>query len=194
MPSEKKKPRIRRVIRSVLLGIGAVLLAVVFYLVMIMGRDTEAPVTKEQPLLSASAPLAISEANQLTELMKTFPVPVLAAGNASGLILQSAASYDVAFEDGFARQLTITYTAEDGTALRLDSIYPARALSLLDKNYTVSATAGHVVAGQRTVRMESKDCIRLHMQTADGLYVITLPGSAENNISSLIRTLQLVKQ
>lgn len=96
------------------------------------------------------------------------------------------------FGTGVGRVLRLIYRAEDGTSLQVDSIAPAGALSLLDGgSYRLSMAAGYSVAGQHTIRMENSAYIRLHMQTDEGLYAITIPKEAAEQIPSLIRPLQL---
>lgn len=93
------------------------------------------------------------------------------------------------------RVLRLIYRDESGNSIQLDSITPARALSLLDSGgYRLSGTMGHNVAGHRTVRMENSSYIRLHMQTEDGLYAITVPRESVGSLASLVRPLMLYSE
>ena len=54
------------------------------------------------------------------------------------------------------RILTLTYQASDTIQVTLTSIYPARAIALLEKgDYRISASLGATLAGLRSIRMEN---------------------------------------
>ena len=190
--SEEKNPR-PRPIRRILSVTGAVLLAVIVYLVFILTKPTDSTGTdvETQPLLTASPVQSLTQLSDLQSLAAAFPVPVLMAASGSGLTLESGGSYDVAFENGVGRILSLNYRTENGIELQVDSIYPARALTLMDGSSYRLIGSGQTVAGQSTVRMESSTHIRLHMQTSKGLYVITIPKGAQDELSSAATALRL---
>lgn len=106
--------------------------------------------------------------------------------------LQGAVSFDKPFEKGYGRILRLVYQTDSGMEVQVDSIYPARAISLMEGgSYRISGTAGHTVAGCNTVRMETASHIRLHMQTDQGLYSITIPSEGAEGLTAVVRTLHL---
>lgn len=121
------------------------LLMAAFYLAVIIGQpqedETASTVTPrtDQPLLSAGQDVVtITSADDLPLLLRMFPAPALTP-TTSGWPLVVGTCYDVAFENGMGRILTLTYQASDTIQVTLTSIYPARAIALLERAITVSA-------------------------------------------------------
>ena len=187
----KERGSVTRLLRAVLGVLGFLLAAAAFYLCMVMGQpQSAASDASAQPVLTASPARSITELSELRDMLTDFPCPALLSS--TGLTLEGAASYDASFEDGCGRILRLVYRTDGGVTVQVDSIYPARALSLMDGgSYRVSGTAGHSVAGQRTIRMENSAFVRLHFQTDRGLYAVTVPQSAAEDMSDLVRSLQL---
>lgn len=190
-------PLWKRLVKAVLSALLTVLLLAAFYLAVIMGNpqeeaDTGTTVNTEQPLLTAlPAPVMIQSRSQLNDLLTAFPAPVMAYPTSSKLIFELGLCEDVPFENGLGRRITLTYRTTSGTPVTITSIYPARALSLIDKaDYTISGKIGNELCTYKSVRMENDTSVRFHAQGAEALYVVTLPMS-ETNLQSLTSTLQL---
>lgn len=194
--SQPNRMTLQRVLGRVSALLLALLLIALFYVLVIMADPPESDDVQplaDQPLLSASPAITISDGDGLDALLNTFPVPVLCAAPGSGLTLVSGTSYDVAFEGGFARVADLLYQAQDGTTLVASTIYPARAVSLLGReDYTLSAQSGTAVAGMATVRMESDAAIRLHVQGESAIYSVKAPPVDASTLSALVRPLQLL--
>lgn len=194
-----KHPALRKVLRTALITLLILTLVGVFYLAVVLGQpqadDDAVKVMQDQPLLAASPALTIQSDDQLSMLVQGFPVPVMRLLSGSGMTLESGVSCDAAFEDGFARVVTLTYSAEwngQPVTLMVRSIYPARALKLVGReDYHIAGVAGQSLAGLRSVRMENEENIRLHAQASDALYVVTVPKSAAKDLSALTQSLQL---
>lgn len=123
------------------------LLMAAFYLAVIIGQpqedETASTVTPrtDQPLLSAGQDVVtITSADDLPLLLRMFPAPALTP-TTSGWTLVVGTCYDVAFENGMGRilTLTLTYQASDTIQVTLTSIYPARQLRCWKRAITVSA-------------------------------------------------------
>ena len=191
--------RIRQALRLLLGTTAAALLIAVFYVAVVLGQpqpnDHAVTVRTDQPLLAASPAQTLTSEGELESLMAAFPVPVLYSQSGGALTLRAGVSQDAAYEGGFARVVTLTYGAElngQTVEVTVQSIYPARALSLIPKgSYTIAAVAGQSVAGLSTVRMENDSAIRLHAQSADALYAVTLPKVSAQEMGTLLRPLQL---
>ena len=187
---------VRRVLRTLVSVVLTVLLAAVFYVAVIMGEPQEVERVVEplpdQPLLLASPAINIQGEGQLSALVNAFPVPVIRPLSGGGLTLVSGVSYDAAFEDGFARIVSLTYVNAAGQEMMLESIYPARALSLVGrKDYHLAGVAGQSLVGLKSVRMENGESIRLHAQAEDAIYVVTVPKMESSELIAFTRSLQL---
>ena len=166
------------------------LLMAAFYLAVIIGQpqedETASTVTPrtDQPLLSAGQDVVtITSADDLPLLLRMFPAPALTP-TTSGW----------AFENGMGRILTLTYQASDTIQVTLTSIYPARAIALLEKgDYRISASLGATLAGLRSIRMENAESIRLHAQGEEALYVMITPLLEENSLRSIAGQMTLTE-
>ena len=195
---QEKLPLWRRMIKAVLTALLTVVLLAAFYLAVIMGNPQEeesSAITArmDQPLLGPmSSPVLIREAGQLRALLSEFPAPVMAAMNTSALRFEQGLCQDVAFEGGLGRIVTLSYRTVEDAAVTVTSIYPARALTLIEKgDYIISGTTGLPLAGLRSVRMESAATIRMHAQGTEALYAVTLPKLSASALRTLTSTLQL---
>lgn len=189
-------PLVRRVLKAAVSALLTVLLAAVFYLAVILGEPQEVEQTvrplPDQPLLQASPAVSIEGEGQLSALMSSFPVPVMRALSGSGLTFVSGVSYDMAFEDGFGRIVSLKYVNAMGQEMTVDSIYPARALSLMGRlDYHLAGVAGQSMAGMKSVRMENDASIRLHAQAEEAIYVVTVPRMESAELIGFTRSLQL---
>ena len=187
----------RRTILQVLLKVVTALFSVALIvligalLVLAQPKREDTEKAEPQPLLTASPAMNITVETDLRSLVESFPVPVLSFMSGSGMSFVSGTSSDAGLEGGFGRIVSLYWQTQDGDPLILQSIYPASALSLLEKGYHFSAVAGPTLFGVDSVRMEKADTVRIHAATDTGLYVLTVPKSAASKISSMSRSLQL---
>ena len=187
----------RRTILQVLLKVVTALFSVALIvligalLVLAQPKREDTEKAEPQPLLTASPAMNITVETDLRSLVESFPVPVLSFMSGSGMSFVSGTSSDAGLEGGYGRVISLYWQTQDGDPLILQSIYPASALSLLEKGYHFSAVAGPTLFGMDSVRMENADTVRVHAATDTGLYVLTVPKSAASKISSLSRSLQL---
>lgn len=187
----------RRTILQILLKVVTALFSVALIvligalLVLAQPKREDTEKAEPQPLLTASPAMNITVETDLRSLVESFPVPVLSFMSGSGMSFVSGTSSDAGLEGGFGRIVSLYWQTQDGDPLILQSIYPASALSLLEKGYHFSAVAGPTLFGMDSVRMENADTVRVHAATDTGLYVLTVPKSAASKISSLSRSLQL---
>lgn len=174
----------------------ALLLAIVFYVAVVMAEPQEEDklqVQQNQPPLAASPAVTIAGEDELQALLDSFPAQVLCAPWGSGLVLRSGTSYDVAYEGGFARMVEMVYDLGNNQEMKAISIYPARALELLGKgDYQVSASGGASIAGILSVRMENATQVRMHMQGEKALYAVVLPKAEASQLTACLRPLQLL--
>ena len=189
----------KRSAKKLLMALLCLLLMAAFYLAVIIGQpqedETASTVTPrtDQPLLSAGQDVVtITSADDLP-LLRMFPAPALTP-TTSGWPLVVGTCYDVAFENGMGRILTLTYQASDTIQVTLTSIYPARAIALLEKgDYRISASLGATLAGLRSIRMENAESIRLHAQGEEALYVMITPLLEENSLRSIAGQMTLTE-
>jgi hypothetical protein len=166
-----------------------VLAAVSLILAKPSPEETESPAAA--PSLAASPALEIKNETELYRLVASSPAPVMSFMSGSGMTFVSAVSSDTAVSGNFARNTVLYWQTKDGQPLILQSICPADALSLLEEGYHFSASAGPVLFGNPSVRMEKDDTIRIHTATDQALYVLILPRTLSDQIPNLCRSLQL---
>ncbi len=170
----------------------ALLAAACFSLVLAQPQPGDKKAEPEsRPLQSPGSAMNIDTENDLRELVAAFPIPVMSFMSGSGLTFVSATSSDLAYNGGFARIAALYWQTEDGQPLILRSIYPAGALSLLEKDFHFTPVAGPTLFGTTSIRMENGDTIRLHTTTETGLYAVNCPQSLKDRISAIARSLQL---
>lgn len=194
---QEKTPLWRRLVRTGLFTLLAVVLVAAFYIAVIVGHPLDEPVQQssppEQPLPPAlSAPVLISTFDDLTLLADAFPAPLMACPDSANLTFIQGVCADVPFEDGVARTITLTYRTAAGQDMTIMSIYPARALDVLGKGeYTLSAATGQPLAGLRSVRMEKAGSVRMHAQSDSAVYAVTMPELSSTELRSLTAVLYL---
>ena len=165
------------------------------YLTLIIGQPQreEQEEIPPQPLLTASPGVSVTREEDLRELLSTFPAPMMSFMSGSGMTFVSGISADAAWKGQFGRVLTLYWQTSEAQPLILQSIYPSEALDLMgDGGYHFSTTAGPALFGQRSVRMEKADTIRIHVQAEGrGLYVVTIPKTLSGKIGDICRSIQL---
>jgi len=187
----------KKILRGLLTALLTLLAAVVFYVAVILGEPQTEDVPAltprmDQPLLTASQPMSAVEEGAVPVLRDAFPAPMLQPVPGSGLTFLSGECRDAAFEKSNGRILTLTYRTNQGQEITVRSIYPARALSLVEKgDYVLSDVAGQSLAGLKSVRMENGSHIRLHAQGEEAIYVLTAPQMTASELISITRSLQL---
>jgi len=186
----------RKILRAVLTTLLALLAASIFYIAVILGEPQEEFAAiqpmMDQPLLTASPAMRIEEEGLLFALHNDFPVPVLQPVTGGGMTFLSGESCDAAFDGRLGRMVTLRYLTSAGQELTVSSIYPARALSLVEKaDYVLADVAGQTLAGLKSVRMENSTHIRLHAQGEEAIYVVTVPKMSSSELISITRSLQL---
>jgi len=188
-------PLMQKILHRIAAVLAAVVLGAVFYLAVVLGQPEESDKTaplQEQPLLAASPAIQLTAAEELPQLTAAFPVPVLSFLPGAGPQLNAGMSYDAAFENGFARILDLRYILSSGGTVQVQSIYPARALSLLSREgYTLRTASSQSLAGLQAVRMDSASGVRFHAQSDQALYVVTLPRMEDEALSATLKALQL---
>lgn len=186
----------RKILRGFLTALLTLLAAAIFYIAVILGEPQEELAAiqplMDQPLLTASPAMNIEEEGLLFALHNDFPVPMMQPLAGSGLTFLSGESHDAAFDGGWGRIVTLRYRTSAGQELTVSSIYPARALSLVEKaDYVLADVAGQSLAGLKSVRMENNTHIRLHAQAEEAIYVVTVPKMSSSELISITRSLQL---
>ena len=86
------------------------------------------------------------------------------------------------------------YRTEDFDTLTVQSIYPARALSLLEKeSRRLTGMTTDVMAGLKYVAMADAATLRMHAQGTEALYVLTTPLAESGVIDQWTNALQLYR-
>ena len=183
-----------QIVLRVLGGLLTLALMVVACVALILSRPdpAENAAQSTQPPLAASPALTVDQEADLRQLIAAFPIPVMSFMNDSGQLFVSASSGDTALDGGFGRIASLSWQTPSGDPILLRSVYPASALSLLEKeDYHFVQIAGPSLFGTSSIRMENADTVRLHCTTDSGLYVITVPKSLSEELSGICRSIQL---
>lgn len=189
----------KKALRIILGTLAAALMIAAFYVAVVLGQPQENPekvvVSQTQPVLTASPAVTLTAESELNAMLQAFPAAALYAVDGSGLTLTGGMSYDVAYEDGFARIMILNYTTDVNgrqVTMSVQSIYPARAMEFVQKgDYHIAHVAGQSLAGVQSVRMEDGEHIRLHAQAEEGIYVLTVPAMTADELAAVTRSLQL---
>jgi hypothetical protein len=199
----KQQSKMISVLHKVLERFLLVLLVIVcigaFYLAVILAEvpaDQEAPAESNVPqvALTAEQPRQIGSLNDLKQLAEHFPSPVLALQANTQLAFAGGLVNDLAYKGSFARLVTLTYQTQNGETLKLYSIYPLDAFTLLPgEGYSLQNTLTASLAGMTAVRMENADTIRLHVKGESALYALTAPKMEEEALGDISRQAILVK-
>ena len=189
----------KRVLRGMLLALASAVLVLLFYVAVVMGQDLADVngAARETGAQALPAPLEqvieLNSEEEIRSLAEIFPAPVMYAGGKT-LTFTGGSCEDVPFEDGVARVVTLTYRTEDFDTLTLQSIYPARAVSLLEQEgYTFTGMTTDKMVGLHYVAMQSAINIRLHAQGDEALYVLTLPAARSDMVEQWTDDLQLYR-
>ena len=184
-------------IRKILLRLVGVVIAVALLALLAASLIIAKPQEEEQPSApvrpSAQANPAVNAENEqeLTALIAAFPAPVMSFMSGSGMTFVSATSADAAVNGGFGRVATLNWQTAGGEPVKLRSIWPADALSLLEDGYHFMPYTGPALFGSNSVRMENDAAVRLHTATDQALYVVLLPRSLSAQAGEVCRSLQL---
>lgn len=170
----------------------AVLLLIAAVALILAKPDQESQTPQEtKTLLNASPAIEAQTENDLVDLISAFPAPVMSFMSGSGMTFVSALSSDAAVSGGFGRIANLYWQTGDGFPLILQTVWPADALSLLEKGFHFSTASGPTLFGKPSVRMEKEDLIRIHTATDEALYVLLLPRSLGSQIPAVCSSLQL---
>lgn len=190
---------LRKILERFLLVLLVVVCIGAFYLAVILAEvpaDQGAPLESPVPqvALTGEQPRQIGTLNDLKQLVEHFPSPVLALTENTQLVFAGGMVNDLAYKGSFARLVTLTYQTQNGETLKLYSIYPLDAFSLLPgKGYSLQNTLTASLAGMTAVRMENADTVRLHVKGESALYAFTSPKMDEEQLNEISRQAVLVK-
>ena len=184
-------------IRKILFRLIGVLIAVAMLallaasLIIAKPQEEEKSTASSRPSTEASPAVTAETEQELTGLIASFPAPVMSFMSGSGMTFVSASSADAAVGGGFGRIATLNWQTAEGEPVKLRSIWPADALSLLEDGYHFMPSAGPALFGSTSVRMENDDAVRLHVATDQALYIVLLPRALSAQAGTLCRSLQL---
>lgn len=190
----KRGKKIFRILLKILGSILSFALIAASCLALILAHpQTEKNSSPEpQPSLTPSPAVSASSEWDLRDLVMSFPAPVMSFITDSGMTFVAGSSRDIRVDGGIGRIVTLDWQTADGEPVRLQSIYPASALSLLDSGYHFSNKLGPTLFGSESVRMETAEVVRLHARTNSALYVVMVPPDVAPSLSALSQSLQLL--
>ena len=184
-----------RVLKRVGFAVLLILALVFAYVFLLLGEpDEDAKYVQDIPEASIAMPMSAlevpGEAN-VQSLADTFDQPVLSLGQA--LTMKKARIYDTAFENGYARRVTLTYAFEDGTELTVESLRPTAAVTLLGKaTYRLDAASLYTLGGLNAGRMDDASSLCIFAQSDTAVYAILCPQTHAEELTALLRYTMLV--
>ena len=193
---QSKPPSLlKRVLKRVGFAILLVLALVFAYVFLLLGEpDEDAKYMQKEPEASIAMPMSALEipgdAN-VQSLADTFGQPVLSLGQA--LNMKKARIYDTAFENGYARRVTLTYAFEDGTEITVESLRPTAAVSLLKQNgYKLDAASLYTLGGLNAGRMDNAASLCIFAQSDAAVYAVLCPQTHAEELTALLRYTMLI--
>lgn len=193
--SVRQPSKLARFLKRVGLAVLLVLALVFAYLFLLLGEPDEdakyiQPVAEETITMPMSALEVPGEAD-VQSLADTFGQPVLSFGQA--LKMQKARIYDTAFEGGYARRVTLTYTTEDGSTITVESLRPTAAVTLLKAGgYQLDASHLYTLGGLNAARMDNESTCCIFAQSDTAVYAVICPLSSAEGLTGLLRYTMLV--
>lgn len=182
-------------LKRIVLCVMAVLAVALCYLFLLLGEpDEEAKyITKpeEDAIVMPMSALDMPGETDVQKLADSFGQPVMALQQQ--LSMYKSRIYDTAFDGGYARCVTITYTFEDGQNLLVESMRPTSAVALLEREgYRLDASALYTMGGLNAARMQNDTQICVFAQSDTAIYAVTCPVSHAEELANLLRYTTLV--
>lgn len=190
-PAKWKKVLVR--VLTVILLIAALALVYVFLLLGEPDEDSQftQQAAEEQIKMPMSALESPGEANTAS-LAQTFGQPVMYLYG-SGLTMERSRIYDTAFGGGYARRATLSYAFEDGQLLRVESIRPTAAITLLNgSGYSLDSDSLYAIGGVDAAWMENSETICVFGQTDTAAYAVVCPASHRQELETLLKQTALI--
>lgn len=192
---EKQPSKLARLIRRVGMLVLLALALVFAYIFLLLGEpDEDAKYVKKPMEESIAVPMSaldIPGESNADYLAETFGQPVLSLGQA--LPMYKSRIYDTAFEGGYARRVTLTYTLEDGQQLTAESIRPTSAVTLLKQDgYKLDGSTLYTLGGLNAARMDNDSACCIFAQTDTAVYAVIAPLNCAEELPSLLRYTMLV--
>lgn len=192
---EKKPSKLAALLRRVGFIMLLALALAFAYVFLLLGEPDEDAKHMEKPIEATIAmpmsALDIPGESNVGYLADTFGQPVLSLGQA--LPMYKSRIYDTAFEGGYARRVTLTYTLEDGQQLTVESIRPTSAVTLLGQDgYKLDGSSLYTLGGLNAARMDNASVCCIFGQSDTAVYAVIAPLSYAQELPSLLRYTMLV--
>ena len=194
---QKQPSVVKRILLRVLAVVMAVLALVMCYLFLLMGEpDEDAKLAADAPaeamITMPMSPFEAPGESDVQHLADTFGEPVMALYD--GPEMRKARIYDTAFEGGYARCVTLTYTLADGQQVTVESLRPTSAVMLIKEDgCKLDASALYTMGGLNAARMENGSTICVFAQTDTAVYAVRCPASHAGELNGLIKQSVLVE-
>lgn len=193
---QSKPPSLlKRVLKRVGFAILLVLALVFAYVFLLLGEPDEDAKYMQKPveetITMPMSALEIPGESDMSDLAETFGQPVLSLGQA--LPMYKSRIYDTAFEGGYARRVTLTYTLEDGRQLTVESIRPTSAVTLLKQEGSkLDGSTLYTLGGLNAARMDNGTDCCIFSQTDTAVYAVIAPSGYADELTTLLRYTMLV--
>lgn len=185
-------PAWKGVVRKILFALLAVVLVIFVYLFLLLGEpDDDAQKlesAKEEKITMSISPLEVPGESDPVNLAQSFQYPVLSL-YPGVLPMERSRIYDTAYEGGFARRVTFTYTLSGGETLYVESIRPTGAATLWKNGeFTLDGSKLYAVGGVDAAWMENSESICVFGQTENAAYCVICPAAYREELPQLLRS------
>lgn len=192
---EKKPSKLAILFKRIGFAILLVLALVFAYIFLLLGEPDEDAKYMQKPaeetITMPMSALEIPGESDVSDLAETFGQPVLSLGQA--LPMYKSRIYDTAFEGGYARRVTLTYTLEDGRQLTVESIRPTSAVTLLrQEGSKLDGSTLYTLGGLNAARMDNGTDCCIFSQTDTAVYAVIAPSGYADELTTLLRYTMLV--
>ncbi len=197
-PEVRPPARWKAIAKRALIALMALVLLAILYVFLLIGEPGEdEQLTGKQTAVVEEiirVPMAAVEAEggDLSTFAATFGKPMLAMyGNL--LDLRKVSLFDTAFEGGYARRVTLEYLFGDGQILRVESVRPTKAATLLGgSSFHLNAQTLYTVGGIDAMRIDSADETRIIAQGTEAVYAVSCPASHASELTALLKQTTLL--
>lgn len=190
--TERKHGGAWRVIRTVLLAISLLVLAGLFYITVIVVHPRPDPEHGSAEALPPMPAERVTDAADLSGLIKGFPAPALAVMPTARIILTEGVRTDVPVGRDVGRMLTLRYALPEGGEITVTSLWPLEALPTLGtEGWHLMPVQVPEVSGMPGMAMQKGASLRLLYENGDTLYAAEGTNIAWETLMAAAAVMQL---
>ena len=174
-----------------LFGFIVLVIVYIFLLVIEPIPEKQVPLVKEENISIPMSAIESPGETSLQFLADSFTKPIISMK--SNATMQHSIIYDTEFNGNYARILSITYSLQDGSTIKLDNVRPTNALTLLGKDgFSLEANKLYSIAGLSAAKMQNNNEIFIFAQNDEVAYGLSFKSSTALSIEEILSTIQII--